>query len=131
MTDWRWLTREAIEIMQTEQIREHGGLPGIKDENAVESALARARNKASYGDPDVFDLAGAYLFGLARNHGFSDGNKRIAFLAAYTFLHLHGYEMTANDAEVVTLVMAVAAGDIDEDGAAAFFRDHTAPLAHE
>lgn len=127
MTDWRWLTREAIEIVHEEQLREHGGLAGIKDENSLEAALARPQNKAAYGTPDVFELAAAYLFGIVRNHPFSDGNKRTGYLAAFAFLLIHGWEVTANDAQIVELVLMVAAGEIDEDGAAAFFRDYTAP----
>lgn len=126
MTDWKWLTREAIEIIHAEQLVEHGGLSGIKDENALEEALARPQHKAAYGSPTVFELAAAYVFGIARNH--PDGNKRTAFLAAYSFLFIHGWEMTANDAQAVEFTLGVAAGEIDEDGAAAFFRDHTAPL---
>jgi len=126
VTDWRWLTREAIEIVHDEQLREHGGLAGIKDENSLEAALARPQNKAAYGTPDVFELAAAYLFGIARNHPFSDGNKRTGYLAAFAFLLIHGWEVTANDAQIVELVLMVAAGEIDEDGAAAFFRDYTA-----
>jgi death-on-curing protein len=128
MTDWRWLSREAVEIIHGEQLREHGGLAGIKDENALESGLARPLNKAAYGDPSVHELAVAYLFGVVRNHPFSDGNKRTGFLAAYTFLQINGYEFAASDAAVIAFVLSVAAGEIDEDGAAAFFRDHTEPL---
>lgn len=123
MTDWKWLTREFIEIIHLEQLQEHGGLPGLKDENALEAAIARPMNKAAYGTPDVYELAAAYLFGIARNHPFSDGNKRTAFLAAYTFLRLHGRQLVATDAEVIAFVLEVAAGNIDEDGIARFLRD--------
>lgn len=129
MTAWKWLSRDAIEIFHREQLREHGGLPGIKDENALEAAIARPLNKAAYGDPDVFELAAAYLFGIARNHPFSDGNKRTAFLAAYTFLRLHGRQLIATDAEIIAFVLDVAAGEIEETGIAAFFKDYTEPLA--
>ena len=128
MTSWKWLTREAVEIIHDEQLREHGGLAGIKDENSLEAALARPQNKAAYGEPSVFDLAAAYLFGIARNHPFSDGNKRTAYLAAYTFLRIHRLEVCANDGQVIDFVLGVAAGEIDEEGAAAFFRDHTEPF---
>jgi death on curing protein len=128
MTKWVWLTREAVEIFHAEQLIEHGGLPGLKDENSLEAALARPLQKANYGDPDVFELAVAYLFGIARNHPFSDGNKRTAFVAAYAFLRLNGFAVEASQAEVITFVLAVAAGEIIEDGAAAFFRDHCAAV---
>ncbi|MGH6763044.1 MAG: type II toxin-antitoxin system death-on-curing family toxin [Phyllobacterium sp.] len=119
-----FLSRRVVEAMHAEQLRRHGGASGLRDENALESALARAENKAHYGDPNIWDLAAAYLFGLARNHAFVDGNKRTATVAAITFLIVNGYTLTANDGTLYTFVMGVAAGEIDETGAAAFFRDH-------
>ncbi|MBS9719844.1 type II toxin-antitoxin system death-on-curing family toxin [Tianweitania sp. BSSL-BM11] len=127
MTTWKWLSRQAIEIIHNEQVAEHGGLEGLKDENALEAALARPMHKATYGEPDVYELAAAYLFGLARNHPFADGNKRTAYLAAYTFLLLHGLRIKATDAQVITFVRDVAAGEIVEEGIIRFLRDHSAP----
>ena len=128
MTEWKWLTKAAIEIIHHEQLREHGGLIGIKDENALEAAIARPQHKAAYENPDVYELAAAYLFGIARNHPFSDGNKRTAFLAAYTFLAIHSQRFTANQGEVIEFVLEVAAGQINESGIAKFLRDHTEAL---
>ncbi|TJV31044.1 MAG: type II toxin-antitoxin system death-on-curing family toxin, partial [Mesorhizobium sp.] len=91
---------------------------------ALESALARAENKANYGDPSIEDLAAAYIFGIARNHAFVDGNKRTAIVAAGAFLIVNGYVLTADNGTIYEFVMGVAAGEIDEAGAAAFFRDH-------
>ena len=127
MTAIKWLSRHAIEIIHREQLAEHGGLQGLKDENALEAALARPLHKNAYGEEDIFVLAAAYLYGLARNHPFSDGNKRIAYLAAFTFMLLNGYLIEATQAEVIEFVLAVAAGEIDEDGATRFLRDHTIP----
>ncbi|KQT66223.1 MULTISPECIES: type II toxin-antitoxin system death-on-curing family toxin [unclassified Aureimonas] len=123
-----WLTRQALEAIHDEQLIEHGGLSGIKDENALEASLARPLNKAAYETPDIHDLAAAYLFGIVRNHPFSDGNKRTGFLAAYTFLFINGFQIDATNAEVVQFVMDVAAGLIGEDNAARWFRDFTVPL---
>lgn len=128
MNKYSWLTREAVGIFHEEQLREHGGLAGIKDENALEAALARPLNKAAYGNPDLFELAAAYLYGIARNHPFSDGNKRTAFVSAYVSLRLHGYRIEATQAEIVEFVLSVAAGDIDEEGAAMFFRDFSVAI---
>ena len=125
---WVFLTRRAVEAFHAEQLRRHGGAQGLRDENALESALSRPENKAAYGAPTVHDLAAAYVFGIARNHAFVDGNKRTAIVAATTFLLLNDYELTANDGTVYEFTMGVAAGEIDEDGAAAFFRDHTVLL---
>ncbi|WP_183429473.1 type II toxin-antitoxin system death-on-curing family toxin [Mesorhizobium sp. RMAD-H1] len=126
---WEFLSRLVIEAMHEEQLRRHGGARGIRDVNALESALALPENKLSYGDPEIFDLAAAYAFGLARNHAFVDGNKRTAIVAAGTFLLLNGYRMTADDGTIYAFTMALAAGEIDEAGAAAFFRDHTVSIA--
>ncbi|WP_011580195.1 MULTISPECIES: type II toxin-antitoxin system death-on-curing family toxin [Chelativorans] len=128
---WEFLSRLVIEAMHEEQLRRHGGARGIRDANALESALARPENKLAYGDPEVFDLAAAYAFGLARNHAFVDGNKRTAIVAAATFLLLNGYRMTADDGAVYAFTMALAAGEINEEGAAAFFRDFTVKLEGE
>lgn len=125
---WVFLTRRAVEAFHAEQLRRHGGAQGLRDENALESALSRPENKAAYGDPSIHELAAAYVFGIARNHAFVDGNKRTAIVAAATFLLLNGYELTANDGTVYEFTIGVAAGEIDEDGAAAFFRDHTVPI---
>ena len=124
----KWLTREAIEIIHQEQLDEHGGLAGLKDENALESALARPMNKAAYGEEDVHVLAAAYLYGFVKNHPFSDGNKRTGYLAAFTFLYINGWLIEAEQADVIEFVLEVAAGEIDEDGATRFLRDFTVPL---
>ncbi|TPJ57338.1 type II toxin-antitoxin system death-on-curing family toxin [Mesorhizobium sp. B2-7-1] len=124
---WQFLSRRAVEAMHAEQLRRHGGAQGLRDENALESALARAENKANYGDPSI-EGAAAYIFGIARNHAFVDGNKRTAMVAAGAFLIINGYGLTADNGTIYEFVMGVAAGEIDEAGAAAFFRDHTAKL---
>lgn len=125
---WQFLIRRAVEAMHAEQLRRHGGAHGIRDENALESALARAENKAAYGEPTIHELAAAYIFGIARNHAFVDGNKRTAIVAAGAFISINGRALTADNGTLYEFVMGVAAGEIDEIGAAAFFRDHTAPV---
>jgi len=128
MTRPKWLSREAIEIIHAEQLAEHGGLPGLKDENALEAALARPLNKAAYGENDIIVLAAAYLYGIVRNHPFSDGNKRTGFLAAFTFLVINGYLVEAEQPDIIEFALHVAAGEIDEDGATRFLRDFTLPI---
>ncbi|MBO9098003.1 MULTISPECIES: type II toxin-antitoxin system death-on-curing family toxin [unclassified Rhizobium] len=128
MSELKWLSRKAIEIMHHEQLAEHGGLAGLKDENALEAALARPLHKAAYGEDDIFALAAAYLYGLTRNHPFSDGNKRTGFLAAFTFLYINGHLIEAEEVMVIEFVLGVAAGEIDEDGATRFLRDMSVPL---
>ncbi len=128
MTSIKWLTRDAVEIMHEEQIAEHGGLAGLKDENALEAALAKPLHKAAYEEENLFALAAAYLYGIVRNHPFSDGNKRTGFLAAFSFLWINGYLIQAEQPEIIVFVLGVAAGEIDEDGATRFLRDFTVPL---
>jgi len=100
----------------------------LRDENALGSALARAKQKWSYGDrTDIATLAAAYGFGLARNHPYRDGNKRIAFLAMATFIGINGYELTASDAEVVTTMLALASGKLSEEELAIWIREHREP----
>lgn len=127
--NWEFLTRRAVEAMHTEQLRRHGGAAGLRDENALESALARAENKAAYGDPTIEELAAAYLFGIARNHAFVDGNKRTALVAAGAFLIINGHRLIADEGTAYTFVMAVASGEIGEDVIAEFIKNHIQPIA--
>jgi death-on-curing protein len=123
----RWLSRVVVDAIHVDQIREHGGLPGIRDESALESALARPRQKWAYGNErDLAVLAAAYGFGLARNHPYRDGNKRVAFLAVATFLGINDCELDVTDAEVVTEILGLAAGEIDEQDLAGWIRAHVA-----
>jgi death on curing protein len=125
-TSPRWLPRLAIEAIHLDQIRAHGGLPGIRDEGALESALARPRNKRAYQpDADLHLLAAGYVFGLARSHPFNDGNKRIAFIAAAVFLTLNGFELIADEVEVVEVFLALAAGSIGEEELATWLRNNS------
>ena len=120
--------RIFIEELHAEQLKLHGGASGLRDEGMLESALARPEQKHHYGENDLFVLAAAYLFGIAKNHPFMDGNKRIAFVAAATFLYFNGLSLEADQFDVIACVLAVAAGEIDEDGAARFLRDHSIKL---
>ena len=109
----RWLKRAVVDAIYSDQLLRHGGRPGVRDENALESALARPRHKWAYDpacDPacDLAMLAAAYGYGLATNHPFTDGNKRIAFLAMYVFLGINGRELDAPEPEVVKVMRAVA-----------------------
>jgi death-on-curing protein len=123
---WRWVDRRALMLLHDESLAEHGGSPGLRDEGLLESALARGRNLAAYGKPDFADLAAAYGVGLAKNHPFVDGNKRAAFLAVGLFLALNGYRLNTTQADATLTMLAVAAGDIDEPGFAAWIRNHMA-----
>ncbi|MGK6312822.1 type II toxin-antitoxin system death-on-curing family toxin [Neorhizobium sp. DT-125] len=125
---FNFLSRAVVEHLHRRQIERFGGSYGVRDEGALESALMRPVNKASYGCDDVIELAAAYLFGLAMNHAFIDGNKRIAIVAAGIFLMDNGYIIETDESILYKFVLGVAAGEIDEDGATRFLRDHTVPL---
>ena len=111
---WQWLRQDVAIAIHDEQIAEHGGHPGIRDLALLLSALARPKNKAAYQTSSVFDLAAAYATGIILNHPFVDGNKRTGFLAAYVFLILNGWALTASEAEAVDAVLALALKDMDE-----------------
>ncbi|MBB4289326.1 death-on-curing protein [Rhizobium leguminosarum] len=125
---FKFLTRPLVESLQKMQIERFGGLAGLRDEGALESAVGRPMHKANCGCDDVIELAAAYLFGLARNHAFVDGNKRIAIVTAGVFLLENGYEIETTDANLYAFVLAVAAGEIDEEGATRFLRDFSIVL---
>jgi death-on-curing protein len=113
----------VVDAIHHEQLREHGGLPGIRDESLLEAALARPRQKWHYqDDTDVPELGAAYAFGLVTNHPYRDGNKRIGFLAMVTFLDVNGYDFTASEADVVTTILALADGTVSEDALADWVR---------
>lgn len=123
MIDWIWVTRQYIETVHDRQIAEHGGGSGIRDENMLESALARPRNLALYGEPDSSSLAASLAYGLAKNHAFVDGNKRSAWVGARLFLKLNRIEIVFDKAEATVMVQQLAAGEITEDEVALWFRD--------
>lgn len=123
MADWVWLREDVILAAHDEQLAEHGGAAGLRDIGLLQSALARPENLAAYGSPDAAALAAAYAFGIARNHPFTDGNKRTAAVAALLFLVANGIKFTITEAELVVMVLALAAGDLTEDAVAAWFRD--------
>lgn len=127
MTRTVWLTLDVVLAIHEEQIAEHGGAEGVRDMALAESALARPMNLAAYGEPDLPALAAALGYGLTRNHPFVDGNKRTAYVAIETFLDLNGLEVTASDADCVVTMLRLAAGDLPEEGLAAWLRDSTKP----
>ena len=122
----QWLSRVVVDAIHNDQLREHGGLPGIRDENVLESALARPQQKWHYAEKvDMASLASAYGFALVKNHPYRDGNKRIGFLAMITFLGMNGRDLRASDTEVVTEIVALADGSVSEEELAAWIRRHS------
>lgn len=120
------MTRLVVDAIHHDQLREHGGLPGVRDEHALESALARPQQKWHYAErADLPVLAAAYAYGLVRNRPYRDGNKRIGFLAMITFLGVNGHHFSATDAEVVTAFLGLADGRVSEDSLADWIRNHS------
>ena len=129
MTDIVWVMDEIVLSIHEEQLSEHGGLEGVRDMSAVQSALARPRTLANYEDcKDVARLAAAYTFGIAKNHGFADGNKRTALVVADLFLMLNGYELTSSPSENVLTILGVADGSVSEEELAAWMQKNIQSL---
>jgi len=120
-----WVDRVVVDAVHLDMVRAHGGLPGTRDENAPESALARPRRRYAYTRKlDVAALAASYGHGLARNHPYRDGNKRTAFLVMVVFLELNGRELEATEAEVVTMMLKLSAGELSEAALAKWLGEH-------
>lgn len=125
--NWRWVDRRALMLLHDDSLAEHGGLPGLRDEGLLESALARPLNLALYEEPDAAALAAAYGVGLAKNHPFVDGNKRAAFLSIGLFLAINRFRLVATQVDATLTMLDVAAGTLDEDGLADWIRRHLQP----
>jgi death-on-curing protein len=119
-----WLTREIIIAIHDEQLVIHGGASGLRDEDVLASALDRPRNKWIYEQAELLELAAACAFGMARNRPFVDGNKRISLLALYTFLGVNGLDFIVSEAEAAAVILALAAGEVDEEGLTRWIRDN-------
>jgi len=125
MKGFVWVLDEVVLAVHDEQLVVHGGLSGIRDRGAVESALARPRNLVVYeACDDVARLAAAYAYGITRNHGFADGNKRTALVTADLFLMLHGYELVSSPVDNVLTILGVADGTLSEEKLTSWIREN-------
>ena len=124
-----WISRRFLDEAHADQLKQHGGLPGIRDANALESALARPKTKWGY-EPEttLFELGAAYAYGLATSHPYADGNKRAAFIDMYTFLGLNDLEISASQVEVVDVMLRVADGSLPEQDLALWLKANTIPM---
>jgi len=121
----KWLIKAAVVAFHDEQLAQHGGQPGVRDEGLLDSALDRQKNQYHYGKPDIFDLAAEYAYGLARNHPFPDGNKRASFVACETFLNLNGIDLMASDEEALRIWISLGDGGTTEAELAQWLRDNS------
>lgn len=121
---WQWVLRDIVFAVHDKQLAVHGGLAGVRDLNAVESALNRAPNLDAYGSPppDVADLAAAYIYGIATNQGFSDGNKRTAWVIGRLFLAINGETLAFSEFDAINFMLDIAAGNMTELQAADWIR---------
>ena len=129
MDDPAWILDETVLAIHNRQIAEHGGLSGVRDANALASALGRPKNKFAYGEPSIFELAAAYGFGIATNHPFADGNKRTAYVVSVLFLALNGYRVEAGQDEKYRTFLDLAAGKLSEAELTEWFGTHCVATA--
>lgn len=129
MSEPRWLSLDEVFVAHERQLAKFGGASGLRDEGALESALGRPLNKWAYGETDMVALAAAYAYGIARNHPFVDGNKRVSFIAMVAFLRLNGIRFAPPQAEATAIILGLAAGEISEDGLVRWVRDSLAQAA--
>lgn len=121
-----WILKTVVLALQDELISEHGGQQGIRDEGLLDSALARPHQHLSYGDPDVFGLAAAYVYGIIKNHPFLDGNKRIGFVTGIIFLEENGKSFNPSEAEAVQAILDLAGSKITEEEFAIWLEENSA-----
>jgi death-on-curing protein len=122
----KWLRKDTVIAVHQKTLREQGGRQGIRDEGLLQSALARPLNVYEYiQNPTLFQLAAAYGFGIASNHPFIDGNKRVAFYASVGFLRINGIYLEAAEAEAALTFLSLAAGDLGEEELSAWLRDNS------
>jgi death-on-curing protein len=119
-----WFTYDQAIAAHGALLRRYGGAPGLRDKGALRSALDRPVNKWHYESADLPELAAAYAFGLAKNHAFVDGNKRIAFIAMVVFLRKNGVAFRPDQAQSTAIIFAVAAGEVSEESLARWIRNN-------
>lgn len=128
MTEWVWIDEETALALHQLSIQNYGGAHGIRDIGLLQSALARPQNLAAYAAVDAILLAASYAFGIARNHPFIDGNKRTAFLCCAAFLKQHGLKLNASQAEAAAAFLELAAGNLSEEGLAAWLHKNATSI---
>jgi death-on-curing protein len=129
MKDPIWVLKASVLASHSEQLAEHGGSDGIRDEGLLDSALAKPLNVFAYGENvDLFTLAASYAFGIARNHAFIDGNKRTANVVSEGFLYLNGWRIMTSKEDKYFTFLHLADGSLSEEEMAAWFRAHAVAI---
>ena len=127
MSEPTWIGKAVVLAIHDEQLSEHGGSNGLRDDGALESALDRPRNLHVYEGASILRLAAAYAYGLARNHPFVDGNKRTSAVVTELFLLMNGWTLDAPDGALVLMWLAIADGSRDETEIEAWLQQHSSP----
>jgi len=122
-----WVSQQVVLAIHSDQLSQHGGTPGLRDENLLESSLARPRHLLAYNAPDCFDLAAAYGYGLVKNHPFIDSNKRTAFMTLYVFLRLNGWVLAVPEVEVVMMMEQLSTDETSQAQLAKWLRQNSQP----
>lgn len=125
MNEPLWISENIAKVIHADQIAQHGGGLGIRDENLLSASLARPRHLFAYGEPTLFDLAAAYGYALAKNHPFIDGNKRVAFMVMYTFLGLNGYFLDVAEVDVVAVMLRLTTDQENQDSLAQWLAENS------
>jgi len=120
----KWLTYDQVIAIHSRQLRRFGGAVGLRDDGLLRSAIERPINKWHYEQSELPELAAAYAFGLAKNHAFVDGNKRIAFMSMMTFLRKNGVRFAPEPAHATSMIMSLAAGEVSEESLARWTRNN-------
>ena len=129
-TEPRWISKKALLLLHEESLAAFGGARGLRDEGLLDSALARPLNTHAYKpESTIADLAASYAYGLAKNHAFMDGNKRAAFLSIGLFLAINGYRLKAGQMDAIQTMLAVASGELDEEGLSAWIAETSVSTA--
>lgn len=123
MSKWTWVPLAALHVIHDRQISRHGGASGTRDPALLEMGCTRPMNLVAYGDPDVFEVAAAYAYGIAKAHAFVDGNKRTAFVAAFTFLRLNGVFVRPDTASGVRKMEDLVSDKVSEAEFATWLRN--------
>lgn len=127
MSEPFWISEDIAIAIHADQIAQHGGSMGIRDENLLSASLARPRHLFTYGKPTIFDLAAAYGYGLAKNHPFIDANKRTAFAVMATFLEVNGYSFDVPEMHVVVMIERLATDQENQDAIAKWLEENSVP----
>jgi death-on-curing protein len=120
-----WISEEVVRVIHQDQIQQHGGCLGIRDDNLLAASLARPRHLFVYSQPNLFELAAAYGYSLVKNHPFIDGNKRIAFIVMATFLLVNGYLLDVPEMEVVQIIERLATDQETQESLAQWLRENS------